>query len=218
MLRNGRLERGRRLDDASIMSQMGEDKEITDLLALGLDHPQAIGRLVPRVYGELRRMASRHLAKERRDHTWQTTELVHEVFLKLVGRSDLRLEDRLHFFSLAAILMRRVLVDYARRAKADKRIDRSRIVVIEELEGQEPASRVAAGRGPDLDILALDRALTRLSELDQERAKVVELRYFGGLTLPETAEALGVSEATVSRRWRAARLWLRREIRRQGAG
>ena len=193
---------------------MGEEKEITDLLALGLDHPQAVGRLVPRVYGELRRMASRHLAKERRDHTWQTTELVHEVFLKLVGRSDLKLEDRLHFFSLAAVLMRRVLVDHARRSKADKRIDRSRIVVVDELESVSPTQ---GGAPEQLDILALDSALTRLSDLDHERAKVVELRYFGGLTLPETAEALGVSEATVSRRWRAARLWLRREIRREGS-
>ncbi len=193
------------------MPQMGDDMEITDLLALGLDHPKALGRLVPMVYGELRRMASQHLAKERRDHTWQTTELVHEVFLKLVGRSELKLADRLHFFSLAAVLMRRVLVDHARRSLAAKRIERNRIVALDDLEGRDPAQ----GPSDEVDILALDRALTRLSELDQERARVVELRYFGGLTLPEAAEALGVSEATVSRRWRAARLWLRREMRRE---
>jgi len=169
---------------------------------------QALDELFPLVYNELKAMAARHLRRERSGHTLQATALVHEAYLKLVGQHRGQWQDRAHFFAIAARVMRRILVDHARRHQASKRDGgRQRISL-------EQAPELSCE--PDVDFLALDQALTRLGELDARQAKVVEFRYFGGLTVPETAEVLQISEATVAREWRMARVWLYREMHGEG--
>ena len=157
-------------------------------------------RLLPLVYGELRRIAGRELRRERSDHTLQATALVHEVYLEL-RKCGLTWENRVQFFGFAAHVARRVLVAHARRRDAQKRGGAVRRVSLD-----ETVELAATVRGPDL--LALDEALDRLSRVDAGLARIVELRYFGGLTLDETAEILGVSAVTVSRGWQRARSWL----------
>lgn len=167
----------------------------------------ALERLVPLVYDELRRIAARQLRGERSNHTLQPTELVHEAFLRLV-RQNVSWQNRAHFFGVAAEIMRRLLVDHARKKRADKRgAGMETIALHERIEW--PAAR-------DLDIVALDECLTALAELDPQQAKVVELRFFAGLSIEETAEVLGVSDSTVKREWRVARAWLLREMQRTG--
>jgi RNA polymerase sigma factor (TIGR02999 family) len=174
--------------------------EITRLLALAHDGDgAALDRLLPLVYDELRALAHRQRLRQGGAETLNTTALVHEAYLKLAGRADGRYEDRLHFFRVAARVMRDVLVDYARAQRAAKRggapalpLDALRLAVAEQAA----------------PILALDEALTRLTALDARQAEVVELRYFVGLTIPEAADVLGRSEATVKRDWTAARAWL----------
>jgi len=188
--------------------------EVSRLLARLRDgDEQALGALLPVVYDELRRLAARELRRERRDHTLQPTALVHEAFLRLLGERAVDFEGRSHFFALAARAMRRVLIDHARRALAGRRPPRA--ARVELTPGVEPA-------GADLtdpaEILALDAALERLAALDPRQASVVELRFFGGLSAPEAAAALGVSEATVAREWRAARAWLKRELAGEAGG
>ncbi|HEX6738413.1 MAG TPA: ECF-type sigma factor [Vicinamibacteria bacterium] len=158
-------------------------------------------RLLPLVYRELRQQASRHLRRERRDHTLPTTALVHEAYLRLVG-NPAPWESRAHFFGVAARVMRQVLVDHARRRRAAKRGGGWTRVSI------DGAAPLAGERG--MDFVLLDRALEELAMLDAGKARLVELRFFGGLSLEETAKALGVSAATVTREWRLARAWLRR--------
>ena len=165
---------------------------------------QALERLMPLVYGELRRLAASYLRSERRDHTLQPTALVHEAYLRLVDQRSTDWRNRAHFFGIAAQMMRRILVDHARRRHAAKR---SGGTVPFEVETSDD---VWLERGAEL--LALDAALTKLEGLDPDQARVVELRFFGGLTIEETAEAARVSPATVKREWRTARAWLRREI------
>lgn len=163
----------------------------------------ALDRLTPLVYGELRRIAARHLRGERANHTLQPTELAHEAFLRLV-RQKVTWQNRAHFFGMAAELMRRLLVDHARRKRADKRGS-----------GAETVSLTVAGDWPgnqDVDLIALDDCLTALATLDVGQSRIVELRFFGGLTVEETAEVLGVSPATIKREWRLARAWLLREM------
>ncbi len=164
----------------------------------------ALERLMPLVYGELRRLAASHLRSERGDHTLQPTALVHEAYLRLVGQRSVSWANRAHFFGIAAQMMRRVLVDHARRRLAAKRSPGTLYVDL----GEEVAA--AADRAPEL--LALDRALTELERLDPRQARVVELRFFAGLSVEETAEVAGVSTATVKREWRTARAFLRHEI------
>lgn len=164
----------------------------------------ALEQLLPLVYAELRRIASRQLGGERAGHTLPPTALVHEVYLRLVGQRRVDWNNRAHFFGVAARIMRRILVDHARRHSAGKRGNGVPLVAIEE-------ARNAAG--PDeASVLALDLALGRLEELDPDLAKVVELRAFAGLTIDEAADVLDVSPSTAQRDWRAARAWLKREL------
>jgi RNA polymerase sigma factor (TIGR02999 family) len=164
----------------------------------------ALNQLLPVVYAELRRVAARQLRRERPNHTLQPTALVHEAYLRLVDQRQLDWQGRAHFFGVAAQVMRRVLVDHARRRAADKRGQGVPRVPIDE------AYEVATSS--ELPILALDHALDRLQQLDANLARLVELRAFGGLTIEEAAHVLSVSPATVKRDWRTARAWLTREL------
>jgi RNA polymerase sigma factor (TIGR02999 family) len=166
---------------------------------------QALNQLMPLVYDELRKLASRYLRRERPGHTLQTTALVHEAYLKLVDQRDANWENRLQFFAVAARLMRRILVDYARRRCASKRGgDVYKLSLDEALVPSEEK---------DGELLALDEALDRLAAIDSQQSRVVELRVFAGLTLEETAEALNISPRTVRREWTMAKAWLHRQIR-----
>ena len=178
---------------------------VTELLrAWGGGDAAALDQLVPVVYEELRRQAKRYLRHEAAGHTLQTTALVHEAYLRLVDQRHARWESRTQFFGVAAQLMRRILVDHARRHHAAKR---GGSAISEPLEED-----TAAAQERDVDVVALDEALTRLAAFDERQARVVELRYFTGLGIEETAEVLGISPATVKREWVMARAWLKREL------
>jgi RNA polymerase sigma factor (TIGR02999 family) len=164
----------------------------------------AVNELLPIVYAELRRVAARRLRNERADHTLQPTALVHEVYLRLVDQRQVDWRNRGHFFGVAAQVMRRILVDHARRHGASKRGDGVRCVSIDE------ARDVAASK--EIPILALDRALDRLEKVDPDLVRIVELRAFGGLTIDEAAGVLSVSPSTAKREWRTAKAWLTREL------
>jgi RNA polymerase sigma factor (TIGR02999 family) len=164
----------------------------------------ALEKLTPLVYAELRRLARRCMTAERPDHTLQPTALVHEAFLRLMNSKDLVWKNRAHFFALSGRLMRRILVDFGRSRRYGKRGGGNTPVSLEEMIVVSPQ------RGPYL--IALDDALTRLAEVDSRKSDVVELRFFGGLTVEETAEVLKISRDTVLRDWKMARLWLLREI------
>ncbi|HWW85772.1 MAG TPA: sigma-70 family RNA polymerase sigma factor [Vicinamibacterales bacterium] len=170
----------------------------------------ALDKLMPIVYRELHSLARRYLSRERSGHTLQSTALVHEVYLKLVDQRAVEWQNRAHFFGIAAQVMRRVLVDYARRRQRDKRRNEgTRVTLVDDLvasEVSEPSS---------LDAIALDTALTSLERLDPQQGRVVELRFFGGLTVEETAEVMNISTGTVKREWRIAKAWLYHHI--QGA-
>ena len=163
-------------------------------------------KLMPQVYGELRRLAASYLRHERPGQTLQPTALVHEAYLRLAGDAKAPWQNRTHFLAIAALSMRQILVEKARRRNAAKRGSGAQKVTLD--EARLPLSAEARG----LDVLELDRALDRLAALDPHQAKVVELRYFGGLTVEEAAEALDISPATVKRHWTLARAWLRREL------
>jgi RNA polymerase sigma factor (TIGR02999 family) len=165
----------------------------------------ALDRLMPLVYDELRALARRHLRAERHGVTLQPTAVVHEAYLRLVG-ADVAWEDRAHFFGVASRLMRQVLVDHARARQAKKRGGNATRV---DLTGADPSSSP-----PPVDVLALHEALDRLAAVDATSERIVEMRYFGGLTVEETAKVLAMSPATVKRDWDAARAWLLREIGR----
>ena len=165
---------------------------------------QALEKLVPLIYAELRQMAHRCLYRERPGHTLQTTALVHEAYLKLIDQRDTRWQNRAHFFAIAAQAMRRILVDNARRHQALKRGGPA-----ENLELDEAAN---VSLDPDPILLPLDEALGRLTEIDQQQGRVVELRFFGGLTIEETAEVLGLSVDMVKREWAMARAWLKQYL------
>ena len=180
--------------------------EITYLLSQAASGNETIEKILPLVYAELRSLAVQHLRKERAGHTLQATDLVHEAYLRLAGNPDLKLVDRNHIFATAAVAMRHVLIDHARRKRAGKRIGPEALVPLQDAE--------QARSEEDVDLLALDQALQALATVDPRGAHLVELRYFGGFTEDETAEILGVSKSTVAREWRAARLWLRREMKR----
>jgi len=165
----------------------------------------ALIELMPLVYRDLRRIAGRHLRRERSDHTLQTTALIHEAYLRLAGQRRASWESRIQFFAVAARLMRRILVDHARRRGYAKRGGDAQRVSLEEVPGL-PVRRLP-------ELVALDDALNRLGGVHPELIQVVELRYFAGLSNRETAAALGISVPTVTRRWRAARAWLYRELR-----
>ncbi len=180
--------------------------DITDALrAWEGGDPAAIERLMPLVYDQLRRVAHRQLLGEAAGHTLETTALVHEAFLRLAGHDRSRWQGRSHFFAIAAQAMRRVLIDHARRHGAARRGGRRPPPVPLDRVDLPVAERAAA-------LLALDEALDRMADLDPQMARVVECRFFGGLTEAETAEALGVSRRTVTREWTAARAWLWKEL------
>lgn len=180
-------------------------KDVTQLLVAWSDGDQAaLDELIPLVYEELHRLAQRRLGRERGGHTLQPTALVHEAYLRLIDQKQVRWQNRAHFFAVAAQLMRRILVDYARRRHYAKREGGALRVTFDEAElvSQERAA----------DVVALDDALTALASLDPRKSQIVELRFFGGLSIEETAEALGVSPGTVMRDWTLAKAWLQREI------
>ena len=187
----------------------GDHLEVTTLLrAHAAGDPDALAQLLPRVYDQLRRIARARLRRERFDHTMSTSEVVHEAFLALVPLERVEWQSRSHFFAVASRAMRNVLVDYAERRGAAKRGGGIRPLSFDELLDGE----AAATERPIDDLLALNDALGRLETLDARKARVVECRFFGGLSLEETAEALGSSTATVSRDWTFARAWLHREL------
>jgi RNA polymerase sigma-70 factor, ECF subfamily len=167
----------------------------------------ALDRLMPLVYEELRRIAAHYMRNERQEHTLQTSALVNEAYLRLVDHENIEWQNRAHFFSVAAQAMRRILVDYARTRNYQKRGGGARQVSLDE------AATVAEEHVAEM--IALDDALNELARIDPRKCRVVELRYFGGLTVEETAEALGVSIQTVGRDWSTAKAWLLREMSRE---
>lgn len=178
--------------------------DVTRLLAdWASGNAEALDRLMPFVYQELRRIADRALGHERQGHTLQATALVHEAYLRLVGQHSPHFQNRAHFFAIASQMVRRILVDHARRRASIKR-GAGEVTVLLDPD--------VAADAPSVDALALDEVLTRLTDLDPQQARIVELRFFGGLTVEETAEVLGISPRTVKRDWSMARAWLRREM------
>jgi RNA polymerase sigma factor (TIGR02999 family) len=178
---------------------------VTELLVAWNNGEQsALEQLVPLVYSELRRLAHRYMMQERRGHELQSTALVHEAYQRLVNLKDVNWQNRAHFFAVSAQLMRRILVDYARSRRYTKRGGDWRHVALNEA--------VAVFRDRRADIVALDDALRSLADIDARKARVVEMRFFGGLSIEETAEVLAVSTETVMRDWRLAKVWLLREL------
>ncbi len=165
---------------------------------------EALDKLIPIVYAELRRQAARYLRRERPGHTLQTTALIHEAYLRLIDQRDVRWQNRAHFFAISAQLMRRILVDHARSRQAAKRGGSNVKLPLEEA--------MIVSDGKEIDLVVLDEALERLAAIDPQQSRVVELRFFSGLSVEETAEVLGVSPRTVKRDWNVAKAWLRREI------
>ena len=167
----------------------------------------ALDALVPVVYKELHRLAHCELRKERPDHTLQSTALVHEAYFRLVGQTLPQWESRTHFFAIAAQLMRQILVDYARRHRASKRGSGACMLTLDDA--------VVLPQRKDVDVVAIDDALNALAEVDPRQSRIVELRFFAGLSLQEISEVMGIATATVQRDWTAARAWLHREISRR---
>ena len=165
---------------------------------------QALEELLPLIYNELRHLAHNFLYRERPGHTLQTTALVHEAYLKLIDQRDARWQNRAHFFAIAAQAMRRILIDSARKHAAVKRGGAGEKVSLDE------AANITLE--PNSTLLALDEALNALAEIDQQQSRIVELRYFGGLTIEETAEVMGLSPATIKREWAMARAWLHQAL------
>jgi len=189
-----------------MLARMSETHEVTLLLsALSQGDRNAASKLVPVVYGELRRLAGSYMRRERQDHTLQATALVHEAYLKLVEQRSVNWQSRAHFFGVAAQLMRRILIDHARghlrqkRGGEHKKISLDQAYIFSEQQSAE--------------LLAVDEALERLSKLDPRQARVVELRFFGGLSVEEAAEVLGVSPKTVKRDWSVAKTWLYADLK-----
>lgn len=180
-------------------------EEVTNLLLRwGGGDREALDALTPMVYDELRKLAGRYLRRERSDHTLQSTALVHEAYLRLIDQRNVRWQNRAQFFGLAAELIRRILVDHARARQAAKRGGSAyKLTLDEALDASAPR---------DLDLVRLDDVLEGLAKIDLQQSRVVELRFFAGLTIEETAEVLGISPATVKRDWLVAKAWLRREL------
>lgn len=184
---------------------MSDQEDITRALSeLAGGDQAALDRLLPVVYENLRALAQRELRRERPDHTLNATALVHEAYLRLVQLDSITWEGRAHFFGAAAQAMRRILISYARMKKAEKRGSGADHLSLDDV--------VVAARDRPAELLALDEALDRLAELDERQARVVECRFFGGMSVEETGVALGISPATVKRDWTLARAWLNREL------
>src|SRR5262249_52722260 len=190
---------------------MNSTENVTQLLVKwGEGDQKALGDLMPLVYSELRRLARNYLRKERAGHTLQPTALVNEAYLKLIDQKRARWQNRAHFYGVAAQLMRRILVDHARQHRAAKRggSDQQRLSISS--AGQRGGKRLATE--PPLDPLALHEALEELTLMDPQQGRIVELKFFGGLSIEETAEVMGIGHATVERDWKMARAWLRRKL------
>jgi RNA polymerase sigma-70 factor, ECF subfamily len=177
-------------------------QELTQMLIqLSEGKSQVVDEILPLIYDELRSLASNYLRRERSDHTLQPTALVHEAYIKLIDQTQVKWQNRAHFFGIAANIMRRILVDHARKHGANKRGgDAEKMPLEEEI--------LIVSEGKSAELLALDEALENLAKVDPQKSKIVELRYFGGLSVEETAEVLGISEITVKRHWRMAKAWL----------
>ena len=190
-----------------MVDEAGQTNQITEILRDLSDDQRrdSSEALLKLVYSELHRQAHRYLQKERRGHTLQTTALVHEAYLKLIDQKNVYWQNREHFFGVAATMMRRILIDYAKARHRVRRGGASEDLPLEE-------ALTVSVSGSDFDLMALDEALNRLAEKDTHLAKVVELRFFAGLEVPETAKVLGVSESTVKREWAMAKTWLHREL------
>ena len=185
---------------------MSEPHEITRMLReWGDGNRQVLDDLMPLVYEELHKQAARFLRRERPNHTLQTTALIHEAYIKLIDQRDINFNSRVHFYAVAANMMRRILVDHARAKNRDKRGGNA-----ETLQFDEDATVIQSGQS--VDLIELDEALSRLAEHDPQQARIVELRYFGGLTLEETAETMHLSRTTVATDWAMAKAWLHREL------
>ena len=186
----------------------------------------ALGELTALLYRELRSLAQRHLRRERPNHTIQRTALVHEAFVRLVSQQSVDWRNRAHFFALASTVMRRILVDHARARLASKRGGGTPVLSLDDLTAPPDESDLLAPSAveyisdqgdegdSDEDLAAIDEALTRLAAIDNRQVQIVQMRYFGGLTIEETAQALEISDATVKREWAVARAWLKRELSR----
>src|SRR5262245_22685300 len=184
---------------------MAPPHDVTALLAdWSRGNRDALNQLLPLVYAELRRIAARQLRSERAGHSLQPTPWVHEVYLRLVGQRDMDWQNRAHFFGVTAQIMRRILVDHARRHTAGKRGEGAHCLSLDDAQ-EVPAAN-------EIPILALDHVLDRLQKIDAELARIVELRAFGGLTIEEAAHVLEVSPSTAKREWRTAKAWLKREL------
>ena len=184
---------------------MSVPPNITELLVgYGRGDKDALDQLMPIVYDELRRQAARYLRREQAGNTLQTTALIHEAYVRLVDQRNVQWQNRAHFFGIAAQMMRRILVDHARAKKRAKRGGSDVRVSL--------GDATVAVKGQDLDVVALDEALERLAQIDEQQSRVVELRFFSGLTVEETAEVLHISTATVKRDWNMAKAWLHREL------
>jgi RNA polymerase sigma factor (TIGR02999 family) len=188
----------------------GDSKQVTELLVRwhGGDKA-ALDALMPLVYGELHRIAGRYLQRERSDHTLQSTALIHEAYVRLAEQDLPEWQNRAHFFAVAAQLMRQILVDYARSHRASKRGGDVCRMSLEDAGDKAQAL--------DVDIIALDDALKSLAQMDSQQSRVVELKFFGGLSIEDTAEVLGISASTVKRDWITARAWLHRELARSAS-
>ena len=182
--------------------------EITQILRESSDgNKELLDKLMPYVYEELRRQASRYLRRERSDHTLQTSALINEAYLKLADQKEVAFESRTHFFAITANAMRQILVDYARTKHRQKRGGNDVKVPLEE-------SIIISSGEQNIDLVTLDEALNRLEKIDLQQMRVVELRYFSGLSLEETAEVLNISRSTAAREWTMAKAWLHRELTR----
>jgi RNA polymerase sigma factor (TIGR02999 family) len=185
---------------------MPESNEITVMLRKWSEGSQeALNDLLPLVYDELHKRARQYLRRERSDHTLQPTALIHEAYLKLAGQNNMTWQDRSHFFAISANVMRRILVDHARAKHRDKRGGDDIKIPLEE-------AALVINKEKDVNLIALDEALNRLAALDEQQSRIVELRYFSGLSLEETAEALSISRSTAARDWAMAKAWLHREL------
>ena len=187
---------------------MQSPQNITQLLVdWSKGDQKALDRLMPLVYSELRRLAGNYLRRERPGHTLQPTALVNEAYLKLIDQKNAKWQNRAQFYGVAAQLMRRILVDHARQHQAAKRggSDQQRLSITS-------AGQLGAKQEPVIDLLALHEALNELAEIDPQQSRIVELKFFGGLSIEETAEVLGIGHATVERDWKMARAWLRRQL------
>ena len=184
--------------------------DVTTLLARwGSGDRSALEQLTPLVYDELRRLAGRFLRRERPGHTLQSTALVHEAYMKLIDQSQMQFQNRSHFFAIAAQLVRRILVDHARTRDRQKRGGGAVKLSLDDVSGMADKR--------EIELVALDDALNGLAGLDPQQSRIVELRFFAGLSIEETAEALGISPATVKRDWVAAKAWLFRQMNRTSA-